>query len=98
MFTDVNEKERRKNIRKTRLVRWEVLLINYVKINFDGSVISGRVGICYIIRDYYGRMIVVRLLSMGERIVLFAEIITLRGGVSRESNKNRIYKFSGRRG
>lgn len=54
---------------------WEVSLINYVKINFDGSFRDGNIIIGFIIRYYYGRIIKVGKFIIGKNIVLFEEVI-----------------------
>lgn len=69
---------------KIYLVWWELLLMNYIKIKFDGLVRCYNLSIWYIIRDYYGRMIIIRAVNLGENTILLVEAIILR--VSKKSN------------
>lgn len=65
------------------MVRWELLSIDYVKINFEGSVRGKKAAVSYIIRNYAGKMIAGGVIKMREFIILIAEIIGLREGIKK---------------
>lgn len=43
------------------MVRWEIFSVNYIKINFDGSIKGKSAAVGYIIRNYFGKLIAVEI-------------------------------------
>lgn len=74
---------RSKRIHKNYLVKWEPPPVNYIKVNFDGSVRGQAASAGFIIRDHDGRMISAGTQHLGEVSVLMAEAVTLRNGVQK---------------
>lgn len=50
---------------KSYLVRWNLLLLDYVKINFDKLVRNGKVILRYNIRKYVGKLLIIGVRKLG---------------------------------
>lgn len=68
-------------IKKIYLMRWYVLYVGYVKINFDRSIKENIAIIWCVIRNYKGKLIKVRVSKLGEESVIIVEVIILRNGI-----------------
>lgn len=57
--------------RKMYLVRWVLLLLEYIKINFDDLIRGKRVIVGFIIRDYFKKLLKVGMINLGKVLCWF---------------------------
>lgn len=69
------------NIRKIYIVRQALLLFEYVKINFDGSVKGEKAISGFILRNYFGRLLKVGVIELGKISVYVAEVTGFRNRI-----------------
>lgn len=78
-----DEKGTGRRIKASFLVKWEPPPLDYVKVNFDGSVKDNNGASGYVIRNHFGKIVAagVGATNLGLSSVLLAEATGLRDGV-----------------
>lgn len=63
--------------RKMYLVRWVLLLLEYIKINFDDLIRGKRVIVGFIIRDYFKKLLKVGMINLGKVLCWFQSVLMI---------------------
>lgn len=82
-YTDVNYSCHTNSFTKRRLpnIKWHPPDTNFIKVNFEASIIHNQASIGFVLRDHLGNPQVVAAKIVGHTSVLIAEAIALQEGL-----------------